>query len=60
MYKPSKEEFKAVMKRKGWSNLALGERWDMSQTWVSKIINNNSRPQHWNDALAGLPDKNEL
>ncbi|EKM5066644.1 XRE family transcriptional regulator [Cronobacter turicensis] len=60
MYKPTKEEFKAEMKRKGWSRPALAARWGKSETWISKIAGNPNRDQHWNDALAGLPVKNEL
>lgn len=60
MFKPTKEEFKAEMKRKGWSRSALAERWNKSETWISKIANDDDRAQQWNDALAGLPEKNEL
>ncbi|QKJ89273.1 transcriptional regulator (plasmid) [Paramixta manurensis] len=60
MYKPSREQFKAEMKRKGWSRNALAERWGKSETWISKIVNDDARAQQWNDALSGLPDKNEL
>lgn len=55
MFKPTKEEFKAEMKRKGWSRSALAERWNKSETWISKIANDGDRAQQWNDALAGLP-----
>lgn len=57
MFKPTKEEFKAEMKRKGWSRSALAERWNKSETWISKIANDDDRAQQWNDALAGLPKK---
>ena len=57
MFKPTKEEFKAEMKRKGWSRSALAERWNKSETWISKIANDDDRAQQWNDALAGLPEK---
>ncbi|MGG6196486.1 XRE family transcriptional regulator [Pantoea allii] len=59
MYKPSKEEFKAEMKRKGWSRKELAERWGKSETWISKVVGNPERDQHWNDAIAGLPKKSE-
>lgn len=55
MFAPTKEEFKAEMKRKGWSRAALAVRWNKSETWISKIANDAERDQHWNDALAGLP-----
>lgn len=57
MFKPTKEEFKAEMKRKGWSRSALAERWNKSETWISKIANDDDRAQQWNDALAGLPER---
>ncbi|PVZ84200.1 transcriptional regulator [Serratia sp. S1B] len=60
MYSPSPKEFKAEMKRKGWSRSSLAERWQKSETWISKVVNDNNREQHWNDALAGLPKFNEL
>lgn len=60
MFTPSREAFRAEMKRKGWSRSALAVRWNKSETWISKIANDNNRAQHWNDALAGLPDKSEL
>lgn len=60
MFKPTKDEFKAEMKRKGWSRSALAERWEKSETWISKIVNDDNRAQQWNDALAGLPKNNQI
>lgn len=61
MFRPTREEFKAEMKRKGWSRAALALRWGKSETWISKISNDAERDQHWNDALIGLPQfKDEL
>ncbi|MBP2845800.1 XRE family transcriptional regulator [Dickeya oryzae] len=61
MFKPTKEEFKSEMKRKGWSRSALAKRWNKSETWISKIANDDDRAQQWNDSLAGLPEnKSEL
>ncbi|ECO4312753.1 helix-turn-helix transcriptional regulator [Salmonella enterica] len=57
MFKPTRDEFKAEMKRKGWSRSALAERWGKSETWISKIASDADRDQHWNDALVGLPEK---
>ncbi|HCU2476444.1 TPA: XRE family transcriptional regulator, partial [Citrobacter freundii] len=55
MYKPTSDEFKAEMKRKGWTRQALAQRWGKSERWISNISGNEEREQHWNDALAGLP-----
>ncbi|MEK9498184.1 XRE family transcriptional regulator [Photorhabdus sp. P32] len=51
------ELFKSEMKRKGWTRRELAIRWGKSETWISKIVNNIERDQHWNDALNGLPEK---
>lgn len=48
-------EFKAEMRRKGWSGRALAVRWGKSDAWISKIASNPSRDIHWDDALRGLP-----
>lgn len=51
------EEFKSVLATKGWSGIALAERWDVSPAWISKIINDPDRAPHWDDAVAGLPKR---
>lgn len=57
----SVEWFKAEIKQKGWSMKALAQRWEKSETWISKIANNPDRGQQWNDAVQGLPNiKHEL
>lgn len=52
----SPADLKALIKSKGWSGKALAKRWAVSEAWVSKIMNNPSRPAHWDDAARGLPD----
>ena len=49
------DEFKAEMKRKGWTGRALAVRWGKSETWISKIASNPERDTHWDDAVRGLP-----
>lgn len=49
------EEFKAEVQRRGWTYRALGERWNVSENWISKIARNEDRSLHWNDAVNGLP-----
>jgi hypothetical protein len=49
------DEYRSVMKYKGYTQRSLSERWDKSEAWISKIINNPARDPVWNDALRGLP-----
>lgn len=51
----SPDEFKAEVRRRGWTFRALSVRWGKSETWVSRIANNPNREEHWNDAVNGLP-----
>jgi hypothetical protein len=60
MEKITPEFYKSEMKRKGWSRGALALRWDKSETWISKIVNDVNRDQHWDDALKGLPIKKKI
>lgn len=48
-------EFKAELKRRGWTGRALALRWGKSETWISKLTNEPERGAHWDDALRGLP-----
>lgn len=52
------DEFKAVFKQRGWSGKTLAVRWEVSEAWVSKIAQNPKRAAHWDDAVRGLPVKN--
>lgn len=51
-------EFKAAFKRLGWTGKTLAARWEVSEAWVSKIAHNPQRAAHWDDAVRGLPAKN--
>lgn len=51
----SPDEFRAEVKRRGWTYRALAIRWDVSETWVSRTARTPDRPQHWDDAVRGLP-----
>ncbi|WP_219096126.1 helix-turn-helix transcriptional regulator [Pseudomonas sp. UMAB-40] len=48
-------EFKELMKAQGWSGRALAERWKKTPPWISKIVNDEDREPHWDDAVKGLP-----
>ena len=52
----SPEDFKATFRMKGWTGRGLAKRWELSETWVSKIANNPGRGLNWDDAVKGLPN----
>lgn len=51
----SPDEFKAEVKRRGWTYRAVALRWEVSENWVSKIARDENRAIHWDDAVRGLP-----
>lgn len=50
-------EFRAEVKRKGWSFVKLGEHWGMSANWLIKVAGRVDRPRYWDDAVRGLPER---
>ena len=48
-------QFKAVIKGKGWTIQKVADRWGISRTWLSQIINDPSRPPHFDDSVMALP-----
>jgi len=54
-YAMNAKKVKAEMSARGWTNRALAERWGCTEVYVSKIVNNESRRQWFNDAILGLP-----
>ncbi|EIZ5185219.1 helix-turn-helix transcriptional regulator [Salmonella enterica] len=52
----SPQEWRALLRAKGWKQKDLARRWNVSETWISKLANNPDRGTHWNDACRGLPD----
>lgn len=50
-------EFRAELKRKGWTFVELGERWSMSANWIAKVATRDDRPRYWDDAIRGLPEQ---
>ncbi|MGO4801058.1 hypothetical protein ACEN2T_17410 [Pseudomonas sp. W22_MBD1_FP4] len=50
----SPQEFKDLMKEKGWTGRALALRWGKTAVWISKVINDEDREPHWDDAVRGL------
>ena len=50
-------EFRAEMKRKGWTFVELAERWCLSANWLARVATRVDRPRYWDDAVRGLPDQ---
>ncbi|MEY8773176.1 hypothetical protein AB6T85_22490 [Erwinia sp. ACCC 02193] len=52
----SVQAFRTLVKDKGWMIKAVAARWQISDTWMSKLINDTRRGAQWDDACRGLPD----
>ena len=53
----SPEEFKSLVRGKGWTYRALAQRWQLSETRVSQIARDDERSLYYDDAARGLPDR---
>ncbi|MDN0082391.1 hypothetical protein QU487_06440 [Crenobacter sp. SG2305] len=53
--KLTRSEAKAELARKGWSNRALAKWWECTEEYSSKVVNDENRKRHFDDALRGLP-----
>ncbi|MCM3609235.1 hypothetical protein M4D49_27495 [Cupriavidus pauculus] len=51
----SPDQFRAVLRSKGWKNKDLAKHWGISVVHMSRLIGDPDRPPHWNDAVVGLP-----
>jgi hypothetical protein len=51
----SKDEFKDGILSKGWSLSNLAWRWGITAEYLSRLITNQNRGRHWDDAVRGLP-----
>lgn len=56
----SPKEARDLIKQRGWDVASLARRWKLSRCWVSRKLNSAEREPHWNDAIAGLPDRDTL
>lgn len=54
----SEQEFRKTIRDKGWRIRELAQRWDISESYLSRISGKAMRAQHWNDAIRGLPYRN--
>lgn len=50
-------EIKALLKAKGWTSRAVGERWGLKPRRMSQIVTDEERNPYYTDAFKGLPDK---
>lgn len=54
----SASEIKKIVKDKGWTFVDLAARWEVSVTWMSRLVNEpHIRPIAYDDAFRGLPDR---
>ncbi|MDU4254581.1 hypothetical protein [Pseudomonas sp.] len=53
------DQFKELMKAKGWKPEKLALRWGMSKRRVQQIAADAERPSYYDDALRGLPTYEE-
>lgn len=51
------KEFKAEYRGRGWSNKELAVRWKKHPNSLSRIVNDEDRDLHWDDAVRGLTPK---
>ena len=50
------DEIKQLLRERGWSMVELAARWEISITWISRLVNKPaSRPAMYEDAFRGLP-----
>lgn len=50
------DEFKKLVRGKGWTYRALAVRWGLSETRVSQFARDAKRPLYYDDAVRALPD----
>lgn len=56
----SPEQYKAIIKGKGWTYRALATHWGITPVWLSNISRSLERPKHYDDAVMGLPTFDNL
>lgn len=53
--RPSSSEFRAEVRRKGWTFKQIAKRWTVSETYLNRICRSEQRPPKWEDAVRALP-----
>ncbi|MCE0828932.1 hypothetical protein LVQ78_23355 [Buttiauxella sp. A2-C2_NF] len=56
----STQGIKEMLKEKDWSMKEVAVRWNRSESWMSKIVNDENRELYWEDAFKGLPSKKNV
>lgn len=51
----STSTIKKLLKDKNWTMKEVATRWNRSEVWMSKIVNDENRDLYWEDAFKGLP-----
>ncbi len=49
----SPQEWRALLRAKGWKQKELARRWNVSETWISKLANNPERGHALERCLPG-------
>ena len=54
-------EIRLLVRDRGWTFVDLAARWEVSVTWMSRLVNNpHSRPAVYDDAFRGLPRRDTV
>lgn len=53
----STQAIKKILKEKNWTMKEVAVRWNRSESWMSKVVNDEQRELYWEDAFKGLPSK---
>ena len=58
----SREEIKATLKSKGWTQLELADYWNVTPGWIFTLIRNDAGQRGVRDdcAFRGLANKNDV
>lgn len=51
----TKQGIKKILKEKNWTMKEVATRWNRSESWMSKVVNDEDRELYWEDAFKGLP-----
>jgi hypothetical protein len=51
---------KKLIASKGWTLKEIAHRWNRSEGWMSKVVNDPHRHRYWDDAFNGLISKKKL
>ncbi len=49
------EDIKNLLRERNWTMRDVAHRWNRSESWMSRVINDGDRDPYWEDAFRGLP-----